>query len=632
MVVNFIMRLTICCCLILSGFAITADQVSAQTAEAELTRNQRQALKKLDDEIEKAERLLAGGRAEPSAKSLAIAARFWQEALTDLTPEYRAALGSSQTRLQALRTKLEAEKQTVPEIMEMPPPAGTVMFREQVVPILVAKCGNCHVSRARGQFSMATFEELSASPHLVAGQPAASRMILAIETGEMPQGNLTVSPEELAILKKWIEQGAKSNLANNRQNLSELVEQPMNNQPAMLEVKLPSGNETVSFSAQVAPILVEKCTGCHLEARQARGGLNMTNFAGLLRGGDNGPMLKPGDSENSMLVKKLLGTGGGNRMPQGRDPLADESIALIRKWIDEGAAFDGGDSQIAVRVIAAKERANRSNHGELSANRLDLAKRNWAKVLPQVEPVVVSSDELQIIGNLDESDLQKISKDSIALIKELKTAFKHGADQPLVKGKITVFLFRQRFDFNEFGVMVLGHPIPREVTSLWQFDLVDARVAMQLSGLNNWEQDRIQFARQLASVYVASSGMGVPRWFAEGVGQATVAKRYAKEDLVKQWETVANQAANQLQAGSAAAANAQERAAAKVQTMQQLLEGRLPEEQTAALGYYFVMQLRADNRSYNRLVAELPTASNFDAAFQQAFGRSLLQYFGLPER
>ncbi len=632
MLVNAANRRVCCWLLVAIVVALAPKAIVAQTTDIELTRKQRQALKKLDDEIEKSDRLLSGGRAEPSAKSFANAVRFWQESLTELTPAYREALGQSQTKLQALRAKLEAAKQTVPEISEMPPPADSVLFREQVVPILVAKCGNCHVSRARGQFSMATFEDLSGSPHLVAGQPAASRLILAIETGEMPQGNLTVNPDELLILKKWVEQGAKSNLTNNRQNISELVEQPMNNQPAMLEVKLPTGNETVSFSADVAPILVEKCTGCHLEARQARGGLNMTNFTALLRGGDNGPMLKPGDSENSMLIKKLLGTGGGNRMPQGREPLADEVITIIRKWIDEGAAFDGGDSQMAVRVIAAKELANRSNHGELSTKRLELAKRNWAKVLPKTEPVVVSNDELQIIGNLDESDLQKISKDSSTLIKELKSALKLSADLPLVKGKITVFLFRQRFDFNEFGVMVLGHAIPREVTSLWQFDQVEARVAMQLSGSANWEQNRIQFARQLASVHAASSGLGVPRWFAEGVGQATVAKLFSKEDQVKQWELDANQAASQLQNGGTSSGSAQERLAAKVQTVRQLIDGRLPEDQTGALGYFFVMQLRADNRSFNRLLTEIPTATNFDEAFRLAYGRTVPQYFGLPER
>ena len=44
----------------------------------------------------------------------------------------------------------------------------------------------------------------------------------------------------------------------------------------------------------------------------------MTNFGQLLRGGDSGAMISPGKGMESLLVKKLLGTGDGNQMPQGR--------------------------------------------------------------------------------------------------------------------------------------------------------------------------------------------------------------------------------------------------------------------------------------------------------------------------
>jgi hypothetical protein len=59
----------------------------------------------------------------------------------------------------------------------------------------------------------------------------------------------------------------------------------------------------------------------------------------------------PGDPDNSYLVQKLEGTAQvGERMPLGREPLAQSTIDIIRQWITDGAVDDRAGSSEPVRV------------------------------------------------------------------------------------------------------------------------------------------------------------------------------------------------------------------------------------------------------------------------------------------
>jgi hypothetical protein len=97
----------------------------------------------------------------------------------------------------------------------------------------------------------------------------------------------------------------------------------------------------VSFKRQVAPILVRRCLACH-DDRKASGGLNMTTFAALLRGGKElgEAILEPGDPESSELIATIR-PGAPIRMPYKQPPLSGDEIALLSRWVKEGAAFDG---------------------------------------------------------------------------------------------------------------------------------------------------------------------------------------------------------------------------------------------------------------------------------------------------
>ena len=96
-----------------------------------------------------------------------------------------------------------------------------------------------------------------------------------------------------------------------------------------------STDDGISFTKQVAPILVAKCANYHI--RMKKGGLSMATFADLMKGSDSGTVFKPGKGEGSTLVD-LLRSGD---MPRGGGPLPPDEIDLISKWITAGAKFDG---------------------------------------------------------------------------------------------------------------------------------------------------------------------------------------------------------------------------------------------------------------------------------------------------
>jgi Ca2+-binding RTX toxin-like protein len=104
----------------------------------------------------------------------------------------------------------------------------------------------------------------------------------------------------------------------------------------------------VSFANQIQPIFNDNCTRCHSGSGAPRGlRLDAANsYANLVNvASSEVPSLKrikPGDDDNSYLVHKIEGTQTvGGRMPLNSTPLSAANIALIRRWVVEGATNSG---------------------------------------------------------------------------------------------------------------------------------------------------------------------------------------------------------------------------------------------------------------------------------------------------
>ena len=94
---------------------------------------------------------------------------------------------------------------------------GEVSFEKDVRPILKAHCTHCHgeegAPKGGVDLRLRRFMDkaLDGGAHvLVPGQPDKSEMILLVREGEMPRKGKPLTPEQIAVLEKWIAQGAKT--------------------------------------------------------------------------------------------------------------------------------------------------------------------------------------------------------------------------------------------------------------------------------------------------------------------------------------------------------------------------------------------------------------------------------------
>lgn len=74
------------------------------------------------------------------------------------------------------------------------------------------------------------------------------------------------------------------------------------------------------FEAKIRPVLVDHCYKCHsTDAKIIKGGLRVDSRQALIKGGDSGPAIVPGDPTKSLLIKALK--YDGLEMPPREDSL-----------------------------------------------------------------------------------------------------------------------------------------------------------------------------------------------------------------------------------------------------------------------------------------------------------------------
>jgi mono/diheme cytochrome c family protein len=109
--------------------------------------------------------------------------------------------------------------------------------------------------------------------------------------------------------------------------------------------KLPpaSTQKDVTYEKDIKPIFDATCIKCHGNQKKVSGKLRLDSLAGVMKGGEDGKVIEPGNSAKSMLVLNVAHLGDeDDYMPPpknklGLKQLTPEQIGLIRAWIDQGA-------------------------------------------------------------------------------------------------------------------------------------------------------------------------------------------------------------------------------------------------------------------------------------------------------
>lgn len=108
-----------------------------------------------------------------------------------------------------------------PRTVHMAADTAEVSFAEEIMPMLKARCVECHGSEDADPVRLEAGLNLTSYEHVMLGsefgsvvEPGdadGSMMIVLIEDGDMPEEGDPVTPEELAKLRTWITEGAKNN-------------------------------------------------------------------------------------------------------------------------------------------------------------------------------------------------------------------------------------------------------------------------------------------------------------------------------------------------------------------------------------------------------------------------------------
>jgi hypothetical protein len=224
-----------------------------------------------------------------------------------------------------------------------PPKADEpIDFTNHVFPILEDRCLNCHnepykkngrTIQPKAGLALNTYELVMKGnlDNLVvtAGDVDDSYLheVLTLDEDDdmfMPPKGGPLTKEQIDIIKRWIEEGAK---------------------PKGSASGVAVAGSGISFHEHIFPIMEDRCLDCHGEPYVKNGrtihpkaGLALNTYEFVLKGNLDGPIIERGNHEESTLYAVMtLDPDDSEIMPPKGDPLTKEEISLFKQWIDEGA-------------------------------------------------------------------------------------------------------------------------------------------------------------------------------------------------------------------------------------------------------------------------------------------------------
>ena len=160
---------------------------------------------------------------------------------------------------------------------------------------------------------------------IVPGKPDESPLIEVLHEGAeyfMPKKRDPLPEEDVALLRRWIEQGARDDTP-----------------------QFPA-EDIAFFEREIRPLLFERCFKCHA-GEDPESGLHLTSRHGIIRGGEHGPAAIPGEPSSSRLIAAVKHEGD-LKMPRGGDRLSAREMAALEMWISRGMPWPD-DSRVLTR-------------------------------------------------------------------------------------------------------------------------------------------------------------------------------------------------------------------------------------------------------------------------------------------
>lgn len=508
----------------------------------------------------------------------------------------------------SLKLQLEKAKFSIP-----------TSFESEIAPILKDNCLRCHgETQASGNLRLDTFANMArggrsgpiARPRAPAQSLIMARLMTEMDMQRMPRGGAKLPDPEIAAIARWIEQGT---LFDGTDQSAPIGESKIEKKPP-IKVVMATGSESVSFKNDIAPWMVNICGGCHNDNRK-QGGFAVTTFEQLLSGGDTGNTIVPGNPDDSYIVDLVL-RQEPMKMPAGQAQLKRSQAQALETWIKEGAHFDGTDAKAPLRSLvpteaemAASKLASMTDE-EFSKRRLEQAAEIWKRVSPREAGVSTTTDNLVVHGNVTETRLKEIGEAGEAHMATLTAKFKLPAGEKPWRGRLIVFVTKDRFDYEEFNTILMnGRRTPRSVSGHSEVtpNVETAYVAMHDLG-ETASADSLGSTELLnallSQAYLARDGATLPDWLKQGFGIMEAGLPITSEYL-------------KAAPGRAATAVATLDSAAKI-----FDDGTFAPDEVGQVGYLIVRFLltKGGASRLQQLVQELRSNPDVPRAVQQVYG------------
>ena len=190
--------------------------------------------------------------------------------------------------------------------------SNLVYFEQDVLPLIISNCAKsgCHdaITHEEG-YNLTSYAKIMSSGIVKPNRPDNSKLIKVLkETGEdamPPYPNQRLTQEQIALLTKWINQGAKDT--------------------SCTETVITCNTVNVSYSGFIAPLFTTFCNGCHSGGNPS-GGLLLNSYNGV-----------KAVAQNGRLIGAISWSAGFQKMPQSGNKLSNCSIDKIQAWINDGA-------------------------------------------------------------------------------------------------------------------------------------------------------------------------------------------------------------------------------------------------------------------------------------------------------
>ncbi len=221
------------------------------------------------------------------------------------------------------------KKPAVIDVSKIPlPVARKVDFQKEVYPLLKESCFACHgAEKQKGKYRCDTrdgaFKDTDYGKTIVAGHSEQSVLIhmvcglidemLMPPPSDKPGRSEKLTPEQIGILRAWIDQGAV-----------------WPDGPIAEYVK------PVTFEADLKPLFATACASCHSGA-DAKGGFQVESLEAVVKGGKSyGKSVNTTAPAKSPLLTIVSGLDEDLPLPE-KHKLPPKSVDLVRKWIEQGA-------------------------------------------------------------------------------------------------------------------------------------------------------------------------------------------------------------------------------------------------------------------------------------------------------